>query len=64
MYRWSCALVCALLAVAEVDGHARWKCPAPRDENDADGEYPRFTLVSLSSTSSMTLILTSWGRVI
>jgi hypothetical protein len=57
MYRWSCALVCALLAVVEVDGHARWKCPAPRDENDADGEYPRFTLVS--STSSMTLILMS-----
>jgi len=31
-------LVFALLGAVGVEGHARWKCPAPRDENDANGK--------------------------
>lgn len=30
-------LAFALLGAVGVEGHARWKCPAPRDENDASG---------------------------
>jgi hypothetical protein len=30
-------LVFAVLGAVGVEGHARWKCPAPRDENDASG---------------------------
>lgn len=37
MRRQLSVLVFALLA-ASASGHARWKCPAPRDENDANGK--------------------------